>query len=125
MVSEGGRPWGEGRSGDCEKTPAAQLLRAIFKEIPSFSLSGDRLDVPSMEPQCETKQVEIGENRSGLPGKNIGQNKSELVKTGSKLGQIGNWAKCPLEHQDSKGRSLEIAVIFLTKTSSMVGRLRG
>ena len=36
----------------------------------------------------ETKQVGIGENRSGLPGE-IGQDRSELVKTGSKLGQIG------------------------------------
>ena len=30
----------------------------------------------------------MGENRSGLPGE-IGQNGSELVKTGGKLGQIG------------------------------------
>ena len=32
--------------------------------------------------------VGIGENRSGLPGE-MGQNRSELVKTGSKLGKIG------------------------------------
>ena len=38
--------------------------------------------------QVRPVNVGIGENRSGLPGK-IGQNRSELVKTGSKLGQIG------------------------------------
>ena len=55
------------------------------------------------------EEVGIGENRSGLPGK-IGQNRSELAKTGSKFGQ--NWAKCSSECHNSKGRRLEIAVIF-------------
>ena len=38
------------------------------------------LGVLSMEPYCETKSVEIGENRSGPPGEyvGIGENRSGL-----------------------------------------------
>ena len=73
-----------------------------------------------MEPYCETKQVKIGENRSGLHGEIgrnrenrsdlPGKNRSELVKTGPKLGQIE--PHVPRNTKNSKGGSLEIAVIF-------------
>ena len=48
-------------------------LRSLLKSYLSHlgvNLSG----VPPMEPYCETKQVQIGENRSGPPGK-IGPNR--------------------------------------------------
>ena len=45
------------------------------------------LGVPSMGSCCETKSVEIGENRSGLPCE-TGPKRSELVKTGPKFSQI-------------------------------------
>ena len=44
MVSEGARPWGRGRSGDCDFCGypfSDQFLRAVFfKELPSFFLCG-------------------------------------------------------------------------------------
>ena len=59
-------------------------------------------------------------NRSCLPGE-IGQNRSELVKTGSKSGQIAR--NVPRTTKIPREGRLEIAVIFLTKQGSMVGRL--
>ena len=55
--------------------------------------------------------VGISENRSGLPGE-IGQNNSALVKTGSKLGQIGQ--NGPSEHQ-IQGKKPRNRGNFLTK----------
>ena len=74
--------------------------------------------VPSMEPYCETKQVEFSDNRSGSPCK-IGRNRSELVKLKVELSQM------PLETpqlQGNQGRDPRNHEIFLTEKGSMAGR---
>ena len=60
---------------------------------------------------------EASENRSALPGE-IGRHRSELAS--KKVKMRSKWAKCPSEHQNRKGRSIEIVGMIWQKKALWV-----